>query len=251
MRIAGARSSPAPPAKLDGQSATLGGVTFDVVESNRTGKAAMTPAACIVLAATAVLLSACISDPDAARLDRYQVQKGAIPPAQLASVFVSSEFFRGHRRHPGMSRVLEDEVSERLRELGFRVAAAPSGADYRLATELRGWWAPSARFALMTLITLTAYTPLDYKWILDVELSDGSGETIGSAHERGAFRFETFGIVFFPPTIIGYYSLVPPHWREIAHASSNVAADYIVSEFARVGATPPRPVVRARDALER
>lgn len=142
-----------------------------------------------------------------------------------------------------MSRVFEDEVSERLRELGFTVADTPSSADYRLSTELRGWWAPSTRFALMTLITLTIYTPLDYKWILDVDLSDSSGNVVGSAHERGAFRFETFGIVFFPTTIVGYYSLVLPHWNEIARASSNVAADYIVGEFARGGATTSAPVV--------
>jgi hypothetical protein len=188
-----------------------------------------------------VSVLACISDPHAPRLDQYQkTRETAISIGEMQSVFVSSDFFKGHRRHHELSDQLDEEIRRALQELGFRVAASPGAADYTLAAELRGWWSPSARFALITLLTLTVYTPLDYKWILDVHLSDSEGAPIGSAHERGAFRFETFGILFFPATMVAYLELVPPHWREIAGRAADVSADYLLSELASEGTRPLR-----------
>ena len=181
---------------------------------------------CLTIAVSLVL-TACITDPQFPRLGRYQVSSSTPILSTSPAIFVSAAAFKGHRRHHDLSVLLESEVARAVEQAGFRLAMRPSEADYELSTELRGWWSPSARFALITLLTLTAYTPLDYKWILDVELTEVSGSSIGSAHERGSFRFETFGIVFFPATIIAYLELVPDHWEEIARESAFVSADFL------------------------
>jgi len=184
----------------------------------------------LAIFAATFTLAGCITDSDLSRLAVYE---GGIriDAAHPPTVFVSAEAFKGHRRDAGLSSLLAGEVVRTVEEIGFRVVQRPSEAQYELSTELRGWWSPSARYALITLLTLTVYTPLDYKWILDVELIDKTGASVSSANERGAFRFETFGIVFFPATMVAYSQLVSPHWRLVASRAAGFSADYLAGEL--------------------
>lgn len=194
---------------------------------------------CLTIALS-LALTACITDPQLPHLGKYRISPGVPVLSTSPAIFVSAAAFKGHRRHHDLSVLLESEVARAVENAGFRLAVRPGQADYELSTELRGWWSPSARFALITLLTLTVYTPLDYKWILDVELTEIAGSSISSAHERGSFRFETFGIVFFPATIIAYHELVPPHWEKIARESALVSADFLsgIKAEAMEAATP-------------
>lgn len=184
------------------------------------------------LVAVGTLAAGCITDPDAPPLD-FEGQKGfTVIPLHPPSVYLSSDFFGGANRDPALSRVIEDRIRASLSAQGFRVMASRADADYELSTDLRAWWVRNARFAWMTTLTLTVYTPLDYKWILDVDLTDRDGQPVGGTHERGGFRFETFGIIFFPATIAAYQDLVVPKWHEVAEKAADRSAEVLVSAAA-------------------
>jgi hypothetical protein len=174
------------------------------------------------------------------RLANYRIAPSASSVSTSPAILVSAAAFKGHRRNHNLSALLESELARAVEQAGFRISERPGATDYELSTELRGWWSPSARFALITLLTLTVYTPLDYKWILDVELTEIAGPSMGSAHESGSFRFETFGILFFPATIIAYHGLVPNQWEQIARESALVSADLLSRVKAEGGETPQR-----------
>jgi hypothetical protein len=196
------------------------------------------PRGWVALAAAAVLLSGCITDPHVLEAESGGQPTFAVHPLQPPSIYLSAQFFRGHHPDAELGELFRERVRSAAEDLGFRVVSSRSEADYLLSTDLRGWWARSARFAMITTATLTLYTPLDYKWILDVDLTDRSDNPVGSLHERGGFRFETFGIVLFPATLYAYYQLVMPHWREIARESAQHAAGVLVSALGTPVAAP-------------
>jgi hypothetical protein len=185
------------------------------------------------LAVAALLWAGCITQPHVSDSERKGERGFTVIPLKAPALYLSSEAFRGHKRDPELTRLLANQLHRTLQERGYRIVADREEADYSLSTDLRGWWARSSRFAIVTTATLTLYTPLDYKWILDVDMTDRRGRPVAGLHERGGFRFETFGIVLFPATVYAYYQLVMPQWWKVAQDGAATTADFVVDQLGR------------------
>ena len=90
---------------------------------------------CLTIAAS-LALTACITDPQLPRLDKYRITAGASIAPKSPAIMVSAAAFKGHRRHHDLSVLLEREVARSVQDAGFRLAVGAGETDYELSAEL-------------------------------------------------------------------------------------------------------------------
>jgi hypothetical protein len=152
----------------------------------------------------------------------YEQASGITTPSPTQNVFVDAAFIRGHNHSEELSKEFEALVREQLTAAGYKITPIEDNADLVVSTSVRGWWAYHGRSALISFLTLTVYTPLYFRWAIDVHVYGPDAKPVASSIERGKFTYQSFLIVFFPSSLYQGFTLIPPEWQRLVSASATV-----------------------------
>ncbi|MHC4447618.1 MAG: hypothetical protein ACYSXF_07555 [Planctomycetota bacterium] len=158
----------------------------------------------------------------------YEQASRTTPQSTAQSVFVDAAFIRGHNHSEELSKKFDTRIREHLTAAGYEITPIEDDADLVVSTSVRGWWAYHGRSALISFVTLTVYTPLYYRWAIDVHVYGPDERPVASALERGKFTYRSFFIVLFPSSLYQGFTLIPPEWQRLVDASATVVERTVI-----------------------
>ena len=145
------------------------------------------------------------------------------------TVYVQKHVTLGNEPDGALTSLLEAMLYKNLEEMNYSVSRSREDADYVLSCTMRGSWDHGGSSALVSFVTLSVYTPIWYPWIIEVNIYNARGEQVADAYERGYVRWDCFGVLAVPTTVVQGLLAVPESWRNLAKVASETAMGKLAS----------------------
>lgn len=129
-----------------------------------------------------------------------------------------------HKPSSGLSNQLDENLRRRLAALGLEIVNSEKQADFVVSANVRIWPSNAGYSALVGTLTLSAYLPLWYTWVIEVNIRDSKGLPVTDSYEKGKALWHCWTPLVLPVSATEYGAVFCQEQVELTDWAAKITA---------------------------